>query len=158
MFHIKVNYPTREQEREIIRRTTSGFDEQLRPVISGETIQQCQAVARRVPVPAHVEDFVLDLVRCCRPLESEAPPFVKEQVEWGPGPRACQMLILGGKVRALLRGALHVTVADIEAIALPTLRHRLVPAFNAEAQGVTVDDIIGRVLQAIPRKEPKGPF
>ena len=150
MFHIKVNYPTREQEREIIRRTTSGFDETLHPVITGETIRRCQEVARRVPVPDHVMDFVLDLVRRCRPTEPEAPALVKEQVEWGPGPRACQMLVLGGKVRALLRGEVHVSVADIEAIATPVLRHRLVPTFNAEAQGVTVETIIQRVMSELP--------
>jgi MoxR-like ATPase len=155
MFHVKVNYPTREQEREIIRRTTSGFDVKLESVIDGAAVMRCQEVARRVPVPDHVMDFVLDLVRCCRPAEDEAPGFIKEQVEWGPGPRACQMLVLGGKVRALLRGRLHVTLGDVEAVARPVLRHRVVPTFNAEAQGVTVDEIIGRVVEALKKKAPK---
>ncbi|MCX7050110.1 MAG: MoxR family ATPase [Candidatus Sumerlaeota bacterium] len=155
MFHVKVLYPTRDQERGIIERTTSGFDVTLRPIISDEAIIACQKVARRVPAPDHVVAFVLDLVRACRPHEPEALPFIKELLEWGPGPRACQMLILGGKVRALLKGRMHVAIEDIEALAAPVLRHRLVPTFNAEAQGVTVDDIVTRALASIPRPKPK---
>jgi MoxR-like ATPase len=153
MFHVKVAYPDRDQEREIINRTTSGFDVRLEQVIEGPTIIECQQVARRVPVPDHVIDFVLDLVRSCRPKEKEALGFIKELIEWGPGPRACQMLVLGGKVRALLRGRLHVSIEDVKALALPVLRHRMVPTFNAEAEGVTIDDIVTRVLNQIsPRK------
>ncbi len=155
MFHVKVTYPTREQEREIIRRTTSGFEVQLNEVISGDAILQLQQMVRKVPVPDHVTDFVLDLVRCCRPGEPEAERQTKELIEWGPGPRACQMLILGSKVRALLHGRLHAAVEDIEALAHPVLRHRLVPTFNAEADGVTVDDIVDRVLQVLPRPKVK---
>jgi MoxR-like ATPase len=155
MFHTKVDYPNREQEREIIYRTTSGFEVQLNPVITGLEIMDCQQLARRVPVPDHVTDFVLNLVRNCRPTEPEAPSFIKELVEWGAGPRACQMLILGGKVRALLHGRVSVTMEDIEALSLPVLRHRIVPTFNAEAEGITVDDIVRRVLQAIPRPKAK---
>lgn len=153
MFHVKVTYPSRDQERMIIERTTSGFEVKLNEVIKGPTIIECQHVVRRVPVPDHVTDFVLDLVRFCRPNEKEALDFIKELIEWGPGPRACQMLILGGKVRALLRGRLNVSIEDITALALPVLRHRMVPTFNAEAEGVTVDDIVLRVLKHIrPRK------
>ncbi|MBN2136824.1 MAG: AAA family ATPase [Sedimentisphaerales bacterium] len=153
MFHVKVTYPDRDQERLIIDRTTSGFEVKLNQVIKGTTIIECQKVARRVPVPDHVTDYVLDLVRFCRPREKEAFGFIKELIEWGPGPRACQMLILGGKVRALLRGRLHVSIDDIKALALPVLRHRMVPTFNAEAEGVTIDDIVMRVIEQIrPRK------
>ena len=153
MFHVKVAYPDRDQERQIIERTTSGFAVKLEQVIESATILECQQVARRVPVPDHVIDFVLDMVRFCRPKEKEALGFIKELIEWGPGPRACQMLVLGGKVRALLRGRLHVSIEDVKALALPVLRHRMVPTFNAEAEGVTIDDIVTRVLnQIIPRK------
>ena len=153
MFHVKVTYPSRDQERMIIERTTSGFEVKLNEVIKGPTIIECQQVVRRVPVPDHVTDFVLDLVRSCRPNEKESLDFIKELIEWGPGPRACQMLILGGKVRALLRGRLNVSIDDVTALALPVLRHRMVPTFNAEAEGVTVDDIVLRVLKHIrPRK------
>ncbi|MFP4579708.1 MAG: AAA family ATPase [Candidatus Sumerlaeia bacterium] len=155
MFMVRVHYPTRDEEREIIHRTTSGFDVKLKPVITGKAIIQCQRMARRVPVPDHVVDFVLDLVRNTRPEEPEAPDFMKELVEWGAGPRACQMLITAGKVRALLRGRVHVNLEDIEALAHPVLRHRLVPTFNAEAEGVSVDDIITRLVEKTPKKQPK---
>ena len=156
IFLVKVDYPDREQEREIIARTTSSFGAELQAVIHGERILELQRVVRKVPVPAHVMDFVLDLVRYTRPDNQEAPAFIKDLIEWGAGPRACQNLVLTGKVRALLQGRFHVTIDDIEALALPVLRHRIVPTFNAEAEGVKVDDIVRRVLQAVPRGEAKG--
>ena len=100
-------------------------------------------------------DFVLDLVRCTRPDEAESLAEVKELIEWGAGPRACQYLVLAGKVRAVLQGRFHVTVEDIEALAHPILRHRIVPTFNAEAEGIDVDHIIDRILKAVPRGTPK---
>ena len=155
MFHVKVTYPTREQEREIIKRTTGTLDVELQPIIAGATIIECQRIVRGVPVPDHVHDFVLDLVRKCRPNEEEALLFVKELIEWGPGPRACQMMILGGKVRALLKGRYHVTVDDIEELAYPVLRHRIVPTFNAEAEGISIDEIVRRVLEVVSRGAEK---
>jgi len=155
MFHVKVDYPTRDEEREIIQRTTSGFRVDLRKVATGQEILHCQELVRKVPVPDHVTDFVLDLVRKTRPEEKDAFDFVRELLEWGAGPRACQMLTVGGKVRAILRGRFHVAIEDIEALAMPVLRHRLVPTFNAEAEGITVDDIVGRILKAIPRPKAR---
>jgi MoxR-like ATPase len=151
MLHVKVDYPNRDQEREIVTRTTGMMDVELKPLIAGPEILACQRIVRGVPVPDHVTDFVLDLVRLCRPEEPSAPQFVKDLIEWGPGPRACQMLTLGGKVRALLRGRYHVTLDDVEALAQPVLRHRIVPTFNAEAEGLTTTEIIARALQAVPR-------
>ncbi|NBV23174.1 MAG: MoxR family ATPase [Proteobacteria bacterium] len=155
MFHVRVDYPSREEEREIIKRTTSAYSADVDPVITGEEVIAIQKTVRKVPVPDHVTDFVLDLVRRARPTDAEAPAFTKELVAWGPGPRACQQLILGGKVRAVLRNRFHVTVEDIEALAAPVLRHRIVPTFNAEAEGIKVDTIIARVLKETPRHEPK---
>ena len=155
MFHVKVDYPDRDQERLIIERTTSSYSAKLEPVINGKDIIQCQQIVRRVPVPDHVMDFVLDLVRRSRPDEPTAPAFVKELVAWGPGPRACQHLILGGKIHAILRGRFHVTTDDIKALAYPVLRHRIVPTFNAEAEGISVDDIVRRILKSVPRGEAK---
>jgi len=100
-------------------------------------------------------DFVLDVVRVTRPEEQGTPAFVKELIQWGAGPRACQNLVLTGKVRAILQGRFHVTIDDIEALALPVLRHRIVPTFNAEAEGVTVDDIVRRILKSVPRGDAK---
>jgi MoxR-like ATPase len=100
-------------------------------------------------------DFVLDLVRFTRPSNPEAPKWVKDLVDWGAGPRACQNIVLAAKVRAVLRGRFHVTDDDIEALALPVLRHRVVPTFNAEAEGIKVDDIIMRIVKTVPRGESK---
>ena len=155
VFLVKVDYPSREEERQIIARTTGNFAADIQPVLSGAQILELQKVVRKVPVPDHVTDFVLDLVRFTRPNEKDAPAFIKELIAWGAGPRACQNLILTGKVRAVLQGRFHVTIDDIEALAMPVLRHRIVPTFNAEAEGVTVDDIIARVLKAVPRGEAK---
>ena len=100
-------------------------------------------------------EFVLDVVRKTRPKDPGVPPFVKELVGWGAGPRACQQWILGGKVRAILKGRFHVTLDDVMALALPVLRHRIVPTFNAEAEGVTIDEIIQKILDATPRGDAK---
>jgi len=94
--------------------------------------------------------FAADLVRATRPQEAAAPAFVKEWVSWGAGPRASQYLILGGKARALLNGRLHVTTEDVRSVAFPVLRHRIVTTFNADAEGVTTDDIIQKLIAAIP--------
>ena len=101
LFHVTVNYPTREQEREIVARTTSTFEEKLEPVIDGKTIIECQETVRRVPVPDHVLDFVLDLVRMARPNDTSAISWAPQLIGWGPGPRACQQVVLGAKVRAV---------------------------------------------------------
>jgi MoxR-like ATPase len=155
LFHVKVAYPEREQEREIVTRTTSTFEANMAPVITGPEIIECQNLVRKVPVPDHVMDFVLNLVRCTRPNEPERLPFVKELIEWGAGPRASQYLVLGGKVRAVLNGRFHVTTDDVEALAHPVLRHRIVPTFNAEAEGINVDNIIDRILKSVPRGTPE---
>ena len=151
MFHVKVDYPSREEEREIVRRTTSAYKAVIEPVITGEEVIRCQEIVRKVPVPDHVMDFVLDLVRKSRPKDENALDFAEELIAWGPGPRACQQLILGGKVRAVMHGRFHVTIDDIVTLAYPVLRHRIVPTFNAEAEGIDVDDIITRILEATPR-------
>jgi MoxR-like ATPase len=155
IFLVKVDYPEREHERQIIARTTGTFSADLQPVIHGDQIQQLQKVVRKVPIPDHVMDFVLDLVRFTRPNTPEAPAWVKDLIDWGAGPRACQNIVLASKVRAVLRGRFHVTDDDIEALALPVLRHRIVPTFNAEAEGIKVDDIVKRIVKAVPRGESK---
>jgi MoxR-like ATPase len=151
MFHVVVTYPDREEERQIIQRTTSRFDAKLEPVITGEQIIACQDTVRRVPVPDHVLDYVLDLVRRARPLDADSHKWVKDLIEWGPGPRACQQLVLGAKVRAILHGRYHVTLDDVDAVVRPVLRHRIVPTFNAEAEGITVNHIIDRLVRETPR-------
>ena len=150
MFEIRVGYPHRDEEIEIMRRTTSTVRETLSAVLDGTRIQQLQDVVRQVVVADHVFAYVADLVRATRPREPGVPAFIPELLGWGAGPRACQYLILGGKARAILHGRLHVTTEDIRAVAPPVLRHRLVTTFHADAEGVTTDDIIARLIAAIP--------
>jgi MoxR-like ATPase len=150
MFNVKVGYPTRAEEIEIMKRTTSTVSTELDALLDAEQILKLQGVVRGVVVADHVFAYAADLVRSTRPREPGVPKFVPELVAWGAGPRACQYLILGGKARALLRGRLHVTTEDIQAVSFPVLRHRLVTTFNADAEGVTTDDVVKKLLAAIP--------
>jgi MoxR-like ATPase len=150
MFKIKVEYPSRAEEIEIMKRTTSTHRPQLQALLDGEQILKLQEVVRQVVVADHVFSYAADLVRATRPREQGVPKFVPELIAWGAGPRACQYLILGGKARAILHGRLHVTTEDIRAVAFPVLRHRLVTTFNADAEGIHADDIIKKLIQAIP--------
>ena len=150
MFNIIVGYPSRVEELDIMKRTTSLAKPELRQLLNGDQILELQDVVRQVVVADHVFSYAADLVRATRPREANVPKFVPEFVSWGAGPRASQYLILGGKARAILHGRLHVTTDDIKAVAYPVLRHRLVTTFNADAEGVTTDQIIGRLIQAVP--------
>ncbi len=147
LFHVVVDYPTRDQEGEIVDRTTSTFNTSVEAVVSGEEILQFQRTVRRVPLPPHVKDWVLDAVRAVRPADANSKAWAKELIEWGPGPRASQQLVLAAKARALLEGRSHVTIEDVEKLAHPVLRHRIVPTFAAEADGITVDDLISRLIK-----------
>jgi MoxR-like ATPase len=151
LFQVVVDYPSRDQESEIIDRTTTSFSTQLEPVVEGAELVEFQQTVRLVPLPDHVKGMVLDLVRKLRPREAQRFSWVSELVDWGPGPRACQQLVLAAKARALLHGRYHVAVDDIESLALPVLRHRIVPTFTAEADGLRADDIIQRALKELPR-------
>ncbi|MFH5805456.1 AAA family ATPase [Alienimonas sp. DA493] len=150
LFNVIVDYPSRDEEGDILDRTTSTLAAEIEPVVSGEEIVACQSTVRRVPLPDNVKQLVLDLVRSARPKDPHAAPWVREMIDWGPGPRACQQLVLAGKARALLRGRHHVAREDVLALAAPVLRHRIVPTFNAEADGVTVDDLVHRLIDSLP--------
>lgn len=152
LFLIKIDYPTRDAEREIVSRTTGSGGGEIEPVLTAEDLQAAQALSRKVPVPDHVLDFVLDLIRATRPNEAGALDYVKQNIGWGAGPRASQQIVLASKVRALLHGRTHVTTDDIEALALPVLRHRVVPTFHAEAEGLTVDKIIIELMKMVKAK------
>jgi MoxR-like ATPase len=150
MFNIIVGYPSRAEELDIMKRTTGNIKAELDALLTGEQILQLQEVVRQVVVADHVFDYAADLVRATRPRETGIPKFVPELVAWGAGPRASQYLILGGKARAILHGRLHVTTDDVRAVAHPVLRHRIVTTFNADAEGINTDQIIDRLLQAVP--------
>jgi MoxR-like ATPase len=153
MFKVFVNYPTFHEEFEVARRTTTVQVDRVQPVLNGQEIADLQRVVREVPVTDHVVRYALSLVRQTRMNQPGVPDFVRDQVSWGAGPRAVQFLILGGKARALLHGRTHVSTDDIQALAKPVLRHRMVVNFAAEAEGVTSDDVIERLVATTPTKE-----
>ncbi len=153
MFKVYVKYPTFKEEFEIARRTTALLTEDITPVLSGENILQLQKLVRRVPVTDHVIQYTLALVRQTRVSEPGVPKFIKDWLSWGAGPRAVQNLILGGKARALLYGRTHVQTDDIQALAYPVLRHRILANFTAASEGITTDYVIERMLKETPSKE-----
>ncbi len=150
MLQVKVDYPTEAEEFDIVRNTTGGRHVALDKVLGEADVLQLQDVVRRVPVADHVIRFALQLTRLTRHGESaNVPDFVNDFVTWGAGPRASQCLILGAKARAVLHGQTHATVDDVRAVAAPVLRHRLVLNFHAEAEGLTSDHLIQRLLELI---------
>ncbi|MCY2951793.1 MAG: MoxR family ATPase [Planctomycetota bacterium] len=151
MFMVMVDYPEREEELEMLKRTTGGGAATVRQVLDAGRIIDLQGLVRRVPVGEHVYEFALNIARATRPTEPRASDFVRHWLSWGAGPRAGQYMILGGKARALMQGRLCVTMDDIEAVALPVLRHRIIPNFNAEAEGISVEQIINKIMTLIPR-------
>ena len=150
MFNIRVEYPSRGEEIQIMKATTGGAKVELAPIIDQQQILKFQEVVRQVVVADHVFHYVADLVRATRPKEVGVPKWIPELVSWGAGPRACQFLILGGKARAILNGRVHVTTDDIKAVALPVLRHRILTTFHADSDGITPDKVIERLLETIP--------
>ncbi len=153
LFNIIVDYPTEADEREIIRRVTSPGAPEITATMSAEDIIALQAVVKRVPVGDHVIDFAAKLVRATRPKDPSAPAFVKEMVGWGAGPRAGISLITAAKAHAVLRGRFHATTGDVAAVSQPVLRHRVITTFNAEASGVSSDDVVRKLLETLAPKE-----
>jgi MoxR-like ATPase len=151
MFMVIVNYPERDEELEMLKRTTGAAQEAVSAVVDARRIIELQELVRRVPVGQHVYNFAIDIVRATRPTEPGASDFVRHWLSWGAGPRAGQYMILAGKARALMQGRLYVTMEDIEAVAPPVLRHRIIPNFNAEAEGISVEQIIEKILSLVPR-------
>jgi MoxR-like ATPase len=153
MFKVFVKYPTFDEEYEVARRTTAVMDDAVKRVLSAEDILDLQQIVRSVPIAPHIIRYTLALVRQTRVREVGVPDFVDEQLSWGAGPRAVQYLILGAKARSLWHGQSHVTIDDIQQLAKPVLRHRLVLSFTAESEGVTTDDVIQRLLDITPTRE-----
>lgn len=153
MFKVFVGYPSFTEEREIAKRTTSASSEHPTTVLSAEEILELQKLVRQVPISDHVTDYALALVRQTRIGQPGVPKFAEDWLSWGAGPRAVQFLILGGKARALLNGRTHVSTEDIQALAAPVLRHRIVTNFSAESEGITTDRVIEELLKVTPAKE-----
>jgi MoxR-like ATPase len=147
MFLIHVGYPDEQAERRIARETTGMATAALKKVVSGEQVMFFQDLVRRVPVPDHVYDYAVDLVRKSRPTLPTSPECVKNWVSWGAGPRAVQYLVIGAKARAALLGSYLARQEDVEAVAEPVLGHRVLTNFHAESEGVTSRDIVKRLMQ-----------
>src|SRR6516225_6114918 len=150
-----IRYPGLAEEEEIVNRTTGEAVIDLKPVCGQAELLNDQQLVRRIPVSAHVTGFAVDVVRATRPTEPGVPEFIREQVAWGAGPRASQALILCAKCHAALAGRINVSCDDVRHLALPVLRHRIAPSFAAEAEGISTDDIVRRLIETVPERKHK---
>jgi MoxR-like ATPase len=153
MFNILVDYPQEHEEFDIVRRTTTNEMPKIEPVMGRQDIIRLQEIVRRVPVADHVIRYAMSLVRLTRRGKTEVPAFVSDYVAWGAGPRASQFLVLAGKARAVLHGRYYVSTEDIRKVAYPVLRHRVLTNFNAEAEGITSDEIVRQLIDVVPSGE-----
>ena len=147
-----IGYPQLGEEEDLVERTTMNADPEVASVCDRDELMGFQRLVRSIPVSRHVTGYAVDLVRASRPNEAGVPTFVREQVAWGAGPRASQALILSAKTYAALHGRTNVSCGDVRELALPVLRHRLTPSFVAEAEGITTDTIIRRLLEEVPER------
>jgi len=150
MLSINIGYPTRSEEREIVMATTRAIQHEIKPVLRGQDILWIQHLVRQVPTTQHMVDYAVDLVRATRPKEPPSPDFIKNWLAWGAGPRAAQNIILTSKARVILHGRYSVTAEDIRAMAFPVLRHRIFTNFNADAEGIDVEQVIEKILETVP--------
>ena len=153
MFKIVIDYPTEEEEVEIVTSTTTTYQPEFERVLSGEDILKLQEIVRKVKASSNVVQYAVKLARATRPNNGNSPEFVQNWVSWGAGPRSGQYLILGGKARAILRGRFNVSIEDVKSVAHSVLRHRILTNFHAEAEGVNSDGIIDRLLDKV--EEPQ---
>ncbi len=150
MFNIVIDYLSEEDELRVVNATTATRDVSLTRTVTGKDIVEFQKLVRRVPVPESVSRYAVALVRASRPGQNGAYEFIKEWVNWGASLRASQYLILGGKARALLNGRFNVSIEDVQALAYPVMRHRILTNFHAESQKITTEEIIRRLLEKVP--------
>jgi MoxR-like ATPase len=150
MFNIKVDYPTAAEEERILATTTRSEKVEVRKVLSGKAIVNLQNLVGKVAVSEYIVQYVARLVRATRPKDPTAPPYVKELVDWGAGPRAGQFLIQGGKSLAAMDGRFSVAIDDVQKLAVPVLRHRISTNFQAQAEGLSTEDLILRLVRETP--------
>ena len=150
MFMILVDYPGEDEELEIVKRTTADIVPSITSTLSAAQILELSHIVKRVPVADHLAKYAIQFARRTRSENSDAPDVVRQYVHWGAGPRASQYMILAAKARAVLHGRYYVSSDDIRAVATPVLRHRIVTNFNAEAEGVSADDIVHQLAATIP--------
>ena len=149
MFNVKIDYLVEDDEVEVVTRTTSRQPEKIEPLFDGADIAAFHEVVRKVPIAEDVVRYAVRLAAMSRPHQATSPDFVNEWISWGAGLRAGQFLVLGGKARALLHGQAHVSTDDINAVALSTLRHRILLNYRAEAQGITVEQVIEKLIETL---------
>jgi MoxR-like ATPase len=154
MFMVNIGYPSRREERQIVRATTMDLDNTPEPVLSASDILHIQKILRKLPVSDHVVDYAVSLVRATRPKEKNTLDFINEWLTWGAGPRAAQYLVLGAKAKAILSGRLNVSCDDVRYVAKPVLRHRLFTNFNADAEGVSPDNVVEKLIAVVPEPSP----
>lgn len=149
MFNLNIEYPSNKEEVAIVRATTTSKDHVLNPVITKSEIASYQELVKRVPTSDNIVEYAVNLVSATRPSSNSAPDFIKQSVEWGAGPRASQYLVLGAKAKAVLDGRPSPNISDVKSLALPILRHRVLPNFNAEAEGLKIEDILNQLMDAL---------
>ncbi len=150
MFNIKVDYPSATEEERILAQTTRGEKVEVRKILSGKAIVNLQNLVGKVAVSEYIVQYVARLVRSTRPKDVSAPKFVQDLVDWGAGPRAGQFLIQGGKALAAMDGRFSVAIEDVQKVAVPVLRHRISTNFQAQAEGMNNEDLIGRLVRETP--------
>jgi len=150
MFKIELDYLSQEDEATVVTNTTQTYEESISHPLSGEDILEFQRIARQVPAAQAVIQYAVSLVHASRPHSPTSPDFIKDWVSWGAGLRASQNLILAGKVRALLMGRYNVSYGDVRALAPAIMRHRIILNFHAEAERVTTNKVIARLLESVP--------
>jgi MoxR-like ATPase len=153
MFNVFVDYPSEEEEFQIVKQTTADIPTNVTATLNAADILSLTQIVRRVPIADHVTRYALQFTRLTRKEKGEVPDFVNDYVSWGAGPRASQYLVLGAKARAVLHGRYYVSAEDIRAVAPPVLRHRIMTNFNAEAEGIKPDEIIRRLIEVVPSAE-----
>ncbi|MBT3377259.1 MAG: FHA domain-containing protein [Lentisphaerae bacterium] len=154
MFNIMVDYPTEDEEEQIVEATTIKQSVDLKQVLSAQDLIGIQNYVRELPVSRHVLKYATRLVRSTRPKCESAPQFIQDNVFCGAGPRAAQFLVLGAKARSVLHGRLNVSCEDVKALALPVLRHRIFTNFTADSEGIGPDDLVQQLLVAVPEPDP----
>jgi MoxR-like ATPase len=152
MFNVVVDYLPEQDEVEVVKRTTAGKPKPIQPLFTGQDVLNFHSVVRKVPIAEDIVRYAVRLAAASRPNRQGSPDFVNQWVSWGAGLRAAQFLVLGAKARALLAGRAHVSAEDIKALVHPTFRHRILINYRAEAEGITVENVVSRLIESV-----KGP-
>jgi len=150
MFNVYIDYLPEDQEVTVVQQTTSGDPEPIQPLFDADDVLRFNALVRKVPIAEDLARYAVRLAATSRPHQENTPDFINEWVSWGAGLRAAQFLVLGAKARTLVQGRSHVTIEDIQALAAPVLRHRILVNYRAEAEGMTTGKVIEQLLETVP--------